>query len=322
MKSIRIRRRFWVPALVLAAAALPPADLALLGARCASAQVAKAVDVKALLTDALPADALEIVDAMKTAKVGEVVTLHGHIALANDALSADTASFTIVDEAARKGPAPALDRLPQTESGVPAAARAVVQVVDSSGQPARGTLAGRHGLRPGAEVFVTGKVLAADGAERLVVSVQAMHVPRSPLPAGFFLASAPTEARDVSEARKSGGLKVGDAVVLKGRVGGSKAPFVAGRAVFTLMGRGLKACNENPDDQCKQPWDYCCETRDDIVANSVTVQAVDAKGQVLRTEMKGRRGLRELTELVVVGKVTATDGKSLVVAATGVHLVR
>ncbi|MCC6951677.1 MAG: hypothetical protein IT433_09555 [Phycisphaerales bacterium] len=322
MKSRWIGTRSGASALAFLLAAALPAGLNPLSPRPAHAQSSKSPDIKPLLTDALPSDAAEIADAMKSAKVGEVVALHGHVALAKDAISKDLASFTLVDETARQGPAPASDKLPDTESGVPASARAVVQVVDSAGQPLPGGLAGKHGLRPGAEVFVTGKVLAADGEKHLVVSIQSMHVPRSSIPPGFFLASAPAEARDISEARKAGGLKMGDQVVLMGRVGGSKTPFVAGRAIFTLMGRGLKACSDNPDDLCKQPWDYCCETRDDIIANSVTVQAVDAKGQVLRTEMKGRRGLRELSELIVVGKVTSTDGKSLVVTATGVHVVR
>ncbi|MCE7974377.1 MAG: hypothetical protein DYG92_08680 [Leptolyngbya sp. PLA1] len=313
---------FWAGMITLVVSAALVSDIGLLGAQPAVAQIKSAADVKSLLSDVLPAGASEIVDAMKTAKVGETLTLRGHIALAKDAISKDTATFTLVDEAARGGVAPASERLPESETGVPSSARAVVQILDSEGQPLRAELAGKYGLKPGAEVFVTGKVLVADGAESLVLSALAMHIPRSPVPSGFFLASAPADARDVSEARKAGGMKVGDQVVLRGRVGGSKTPFVAGRAVFTLMGRGLKACNENPDDRCSQPWDYCCESRDDIMANSVTVQAVDAKGQVLRTDMKGRRGLRELSEVVVVGKIASTDGKGIVVNATGAHVVR
>lgn len=288
--------------------------------RSAQAQVKSASDVRSLLTDTLPVDAVEIIAAMKTAKVGDTLTLRGHIALSKDAISRDSATFTLVDEAARQGVAPSTDKLPDSDAGVPASARAVVQVLDTSGQPLRAGLSGKHGLKPGAEVFVSGKVLAADNAERLVLSVTSMHVPRSSVPAGFFIASAPAGARDVSEARKAGGLKVGDPVVLRGRVGGGASPFVSGRAVFTLMGRGLKACNENPDDRCKQPWDYCCETHDDIVANSVTVQVADAKGQVLRTDLKGRRGIRELAELVIVGKVSSAEGKALVVNATAMYV--
>ena len=82
------------------------------------------------------------------------------------------------------------------------------------------------------------------------------------------------------------------------------------------MGRGLKSCNENPDDHCKMPWDYCCETKADILANSVTVQIADAKGQPLRTDMKGRRGLKELSEITVVGTVTVADSKAVVVNAS------
>lgn len=321
MNARTTRCGWWTRTAVVAAAAVSLCGgFGPLAARSALGQVKSASDVKSLLTDTLPADALEIVAAMKAAKVGDTLTLRGHIGLSKDAISTDTASFTLVDESARHGAAPSPDKLPDSEAGIPAAARATVQVLGTAGQPLRAGLSGKHGLKPGAEVFVTGKVLAADNAERLVLSVTSLHVPRSPVPAGFFLASAPADARDVSEARKAGGFKVGDAVVLRGRIGGSASPFVDHRAVFTLMGRGLKACNENPDDRCKQPWDYCCETHDDIVANSVTVQVADAKGQVLRTDMKGRRGMRELTEVVIVGKVSAADGKALVVNATGLYV--
>ena len=155
-----------------------------------------------------------------------------------------------------------------------------------------------------------------NGKDSLTLSATAVHVPRSPLPVGFFTAIAPAAAVDVSARRKAGGLKVGDEVVLRGRIGGSKDPFVTGRAMFTLMGRALKPCNENPDDACSRPWDYCCETKADILANSVTVQLVDEKGQLLRTAMKGRFGLKELSEVVVTGKVTTADAKAVVITAT------
>jgi len=83
--------------------------------------------------------------------------------------------------------------------------------------------------------------------------------------------------------------------------------------------RKLKSCDEIPGDNCPKPWDYCCETKEDILANSVTVQVTDAKGQILRTDMKGRRGLKELSEMVMVGKVASADGKAVVVNATAVY---
>lgn len=306
-------------AAVLAAGA---AGLGALTPSAAFAQVKSIADVKTLVKPELPAGAMEITVAMKAAKVGETITVRGNVAMSKDAFVEKRSMFTLVDESTRKGCCPPSDKLPDTACDIPAEGRATVQIVDASGRPLRAGLNGEHGLKPGAEVFVTGKVETANGTDALVLTVVSMHVPKAPLSTGFFVDKQPENAKDVSEARKAGTIKVGDEVVLRGRVGGSKEPFVAGRAVFTLMGRGLKACNENPDDKCSKPWDYCCETKEDILANAVTVQVVDAKGQILRTDMKGRRGLKELSEMVVVGKVASADGKAVVVNATAVHVTQ
>ncbi|HEX2839386.1 MAG TPA: hypothetical protein VHN77_14815 [Phycisphaerales bacterium] len=297
-------------------------DVAPLSALPASAQVKSIEDAKALVKPDLPAGAQEITAAMKSAKVGETITIRGSVAMSNDAFGTGAATFTLVDDTARSIPTPAGDARPESSDANPAASRATVRVLGADGTLLKGTLNGRFGLKAGAEVFVTGKVETADGVDALVLTAASIHVPRSPLPSGFFVEQAPENAKDVSEARKEGSLKTGDEVVLRGRIGGSKEPFVAGRAVFTLMGRGLKACNENPDDTCSAPWDYCCETKEDILSHSVTVQVVDAKGQILRTAMKGRRGLKELSEIVVIGKVTSADGKAVVVNASSISVVR
>ena len=285
-----------------------------------AAKVKSASDVKTLLNAALPANAKEIAEAMTSAKAGETITIRGNVALAKDAFADKVAVFTLVDESTREGKQPAPDALPDTSSDVPSRGRATVQIVDAGGKPLPFGLRGEHGLKPGAEVFVTGTVHAANGADSLVLNISSMHIPKGQLPATLFAAKTPENARDISEARKAGTMKVGDEVVLRGRVGGSKEPFVAGRAVFTLMGRGLKACNENPDDKCSKPWDYCCDTKQEILANSVTVQVVDAKSQIIRTDMKGRRGMKELSEIVIVGTVVVADGKAVVVNATSMHV--
>lgn len=284
------------------------------------AQVKSVSDVKTLLKPDLPANALEVTAAMKSAKVGETITVRGNVAKSKDAFVENRSMFTLVDESTRKGCCPPSDKLPDTACDIPVEGRATVQVVDAGGKPLRSGLNGQHGLKPGAEVFVTGKVVTANGADALVLSVVSMHIPKAPLPSGLFVEKRPDNATDVSEARKAGTLKAGDEVVLRGRVGGSKEPFVAGRAVFTLMGSGLKACNENPDDKCAEPWDYCCETKKDILLNSATVRVVDDKGQPIKADLKGRRGLKELTPVVVVGKVTMVEGQAVVVNATGLYV--
>lgn len=299
------------------AAAPSPTASATATAAPQGSTITSVADLKSLFTPNLPAGALEIPAAVGSAKVGETIIVHGHIPRAESSLSAQVAEFTLVGPGGNKAAAPGN-----------AARRVAVRVVTAAGEILKGSLSGKYGLKPGAEVFVTGTVVAvdssatsADGPPALILNARSIHAPRGPLPAGF-ISDAPAEgARDISEARASGTIKKGDTVVLRGRVGGSAEPFVAGRALFTLVGRGLKPCNERPDDHCTRPWDYCCDPQDEILAHSVTVQIVDSKGQPLRTDMKGRRGLKELSEVVVVGEVTVADGKAVVITATSLAVV-
>lgn len=140
------------------------------------------------------------------------------------------------------------------------------------------------------------------------------------LPTDFFLTKQPDGAKSVEEIKAS--AKAGDRVVIRGRIGGSKTPFVEGRAVFTLMGPGLKACSDNAEDKCKTPWDYCCETPESIAKHSAMIQVVDAAGNPLRVDFKGNNGLKELSEVVIEGSVKQATDKILVINATGLFIVQ
>lgn len=138
------------------------------------------------------------------------------------------------------------------------------------------------------------------------------------IPAIVFLAAAPADAKEVKAAKTD--AKVGDTVTIHGRIGGSHEPFVDGRAIFTLIDMELPPCNANPDDTCKTPWDYCCESKSDIAAAAATIQLVDDAGAPLKAALKGAGNLKELDELIVVGKVAqAEPGKLLVVNAQGIY---
>lgn len=293
-------RRLRVMAIALAVTPFGAASIT-----CAAALAQPASDtrapagLKAFLASSLPADAQEVVDIVEKSNDGQTVTLRGYIPGTGDAFSAEVAEFALA-------PAPSQAAGP----------RVTVRLTDAAGATLRGGLSGQHGLKAGAEVFVTGKVLKPEGAQVTVVSATSMHIPRSPMPTGFFVEKPDAKAVDISEVRKAGTLKAGDTVALVGRIGGSRDPFVAGRAIVTLVGRGLKACADNPEDSCATPWDYCCETSADILANQVTVQVVDGKSQVLRTDLKGRHGLKELSEVVVVGTVSVATPKAVVINAT------
>lgn len=134
------------------------------------------------------------------------------------------------------------------------------------------------------------------------------------LPKGLVV-SAPPKGPVVSPQKARENLKVGDRVTVTGRVGGSPKPFVDSRAVFTIVGEELLACDDRPDDACPQPWDYCCEQKSDIAKSSATVQILDDKKKPLKIGMKGKAGLKELSEVTVTGTVAAVDAKTLIINA-------
>ena len=140
------------------------------------------------------------------------------------------------------------------------------------------------------------------------------------LPDGLFLTAQPAAPKTVEEVRSS--AKVGDQVTIRGRVGGSVAPFVDGRAVFTIVGPGLKACSDTADDKCATPWDYCCDPADVIAKHSATIQVVDVQGAPVRTNLRGANGIKELSDLIVTGKVVQMTDKSLLINASGIHVAK
>ncbi|MFW5751196.1 MAG: hypothetical protein ACOCZK_06065, partial [Planctomycetota bacterium] len=74
----------------------------------------------------------------------------------------------------------------------------------------------------------------------------------------------------------------GDQLLIEGYIGGSADPFVDDLAAFTIVDTGqVKPCDAKADDQCPQPWDFCCSPREKITAASATVQVVDDAGVVI-----------------------------------------
>jgi hypothetical protein len=252
-----------------------------------------------------PGGARTIAETRAKAQVGDAVVIKGRVPDREDAMSATQASFTIEDvgDGASSG-----------------AATAVITLNDASGRPRGVSLMGHEGLGRGAEVVVLGKLAAREGDGPIAVTATGIHVSKPVLPAGLFLAAAPEKAQFVADVKKE--AKTGEVVQVRGKIGGSVHPFVGGRAVFTIVGNGIPDCSEKDDDHCKTPWDYCCETRKDIAAQSATIQVVDAAGKPIRLDLKGVQGLKELSDVTVVGKAVVADGKSLVVQATGLYINR
>jgi hypothetical protein len=238
----------------------------------------------------------------------------------NDVFVPNRAIFRLADESAVPSCCPrVVGGLPSnTSCGVPANMRATIQFVDSRGGLLRTGLRGKHGLVVAKEVFVVGKVHQADNDRVLIVNATKMHVPQGDIPFDFMLESEPNGVRNVIDAKKE--AKAGDRVSIRGRVGGTARPFVNGRAVFTIVGHGPLACSDIEGDHCSTPWDFSCTPREELRAHSATIQIVDDAGAPIRTDIKGRRGIHELSDLTIVGNVVSADNGALIVKAKGIYV--
>lgn len=135
--------------------------------------------------------------------------------------------------------------------------------------------------------------------------------------AAFVLKSEPAGAKGIKTARND--AKDSDEIVVVGRIGGDVNPWVEGQAAFTLVDTQLKPCNENSDDACETPWDYCCDT-DVLPKSKAMVKLVDAKGKTVATDARKLLGVKELQTLVVHGRAKRDEAGNLTVLADGVYI--
>lgn len=132
------------------------------------------------------------------------------------------------------------------------------------------------------------------------------------LPSQLFVSAEPAEARNVADAKKS--AKEGEVVAIRGRIGGAEDPYVAERAIFTIVDKSLPHCGEmKMEGGCKTPWDYCCEPKDKLAENTATIQIVDSAGRPLKIDVSKNPRLKPTSEIVVKGKVAKKDGEKLLV---------
>ena len=71
----------------------------------------------------------------------------------------------------------------------------------------------------------------------------------------FLITNEPDDAMGVITVREE--AKDQTDVVIVGRIGGSKNPWVEGLAAFSIVDPSLKSCAETGSDNCPKPWDYC-----------------------------------------------------------------
>lgn len=135
--------------------------------------------------------------------------------------------------------------------------------------------------------------------------------------AKYLLASEPAGARNVIDVKKA--AKDGDEVVVVGRIGGSVKPFT-GRAAFTIVDVKFKPCNEVEGDNCETPWDYCCDSPDELAKGTVLIKLVDAAGKTLSDDAKQLLDVKELQTVVVKGQARRDESNSISVVASGIFI--
>lgn len=138
----------------------------------------------------------------------------------------------------------------------------------------------------------------------------------------FLLASEPAGGQDVSQVVNS--AKNDDDVVIVGRIGGEKMPWIKNRAAFRIVDPSLPACSDEKEDgevcSCPTPWDYCCET-DKLPGAMVLVKFVEADGQDVKHDARDIfSDLQELQTVVVKGKAELDDEGNLTVLASSMYV--
>lgn len=147
----------------------------------------------------------------------------------------------------------------------------------------------------------------------------AVEVPAEKSLGDYLLATAPTGAIPVGEARQT--AQPGAEIVVAGQIGGTMQPFGASFATLVLGDEIIAFCNETGADHCATPWDACCEDPEVIQSNRASVQLV-ANGLPLPGTLRGVGGLTELDHVIVTGTVDPTSTPdNLLINATGIYRV-
>jgi hypothetical protein len=136
----------------------------------------------------------------------------------------------------------------------------------------------------------------------------------------YFTDESIPDAEAIHIARTT--AKPGEEIILSGLVMGREKVFVDGRASFILGDPSkLTPCNKMPDDHCETPWDACCDNKELKLEGTASIQIAGEDGRVLNGNIRGTKGLKELSTVTVAGKVAPqSTPDALIVNATAIHV--
>ena len=162
--------------------------------------------------------------------------------------------------------------------------------------------------------------VACDKAAPNAANPVAQNAGSTALPANLLVTEQPTGAMGVIEARTA--AKTGDRVAVIGRIGGSRAPFVSSRAIFTIVDQSMKSCLETDEEEhCPRPWDYCCEDKKELAKSIASIEISDANGKPLALALESEGTFKPLMLIAVEGTLQSTEGGSFVVRAEHVYKI-
>lgn len=134
-------------------------------------------------------------------------------------------------------------------------------------------------------------------------------VPASAEAQKLALATDPGTALAVAKIKADGPK---NEVTVEGRL----YDITKGYAVMRIMDLTMDYCGEiNKEEDCPTPWDFCCDTKDDIATGSLLVEARDADGKPIKTP--ALPNLRLLDKVKITGKLIKDEHGNLVLLASG-----
>jgi hypothetical protein len=132
----------------------------------------------------------------------------------------------------------------------------------------------------------------------------------------YLLEKEPKNPRQVNAIRDK--AKDGEDVFVTGRIGGQENPWIKDVAVFSIVDTSLKSCDQNPDETCPTPWDYCCEA--DVAKSTLLIKFTDETGKLIKQDARELLGVKELQTVVVQGKVKRDKNNNVSLMASKIYV--
>lgn len=158
-------------------------------------------------------------------------------------------------------------------------------------------------------------VCASTSAPVFAQNAAAVPTNRPTIDEHFLIKEEPAKATAVIAVHNN--AKDQQDVLVVGRIGGKKNPWIRNVAAFPIVDQSLQSCDQKGHN-CPSPWDYCCSTN--LSKSMVLVIFVDEKGEPIKKDARELLGVKELDTVVVQGKTRRDKAGNVVIMASKLHI--